>query len=240
MWGGSGYEHVWPWEPNRLVTNCAGVLAGHLAETVIGAVIALNGNFPLYFRQQLQRLWKPHRFRPLSEQTMLIVGLGEIGQEVAKRGQALGMHIVGIRRKSIASPYIDELHRPNELRQIVGNADIVSIHVRLNEETTNLFDRDLLLSMKQGSLLLNSSRGHVVDELAMTELESGHLRGAYLDVFQQEPLAIESPLWRLPNVIITPHAADNAFGWPEKFTAVFIEKYEKWCHGGDIGPLNAN
>ena len=228
--GGSGVDHLLPWNPDKIiVTNCAGVLARHLAETVTGAMIALNGNFLTYLGQQQQRLWQAHPFRPLSEQTLLIVGLGHIGGAVAHNAKALGMRVMATRRRQTSHPAVDELFPAEALPDIIGQADVVSLHLRLSDETRHLFDQQLLAAMKAGAVLINTARGPIVDEAALvTALQRGHLSGAYLDVFETEPLPPESPLWSLPNVLLTPHASDNIFNWTYQFAEFFADNLDRW------------
>jgi phosphoglycerate dehydrogenase-like enzyme len=231
--GGSGYDHLLPWNNEALtLTNCAGVLAAHLAETVIGGMIALNLGLPEYLRLQAAHTWRPHSFRPLSEQTLLVVGLGKIGGIVATHAKALGMRVLAIRSSEKAHPSVDEMYAPDELATVVRMADFVSLHVRLNESTKGMFSREILGAMKRGAYLINTARGGVVDEAALIEtLQRGYLAGAYLDVFEHEPLVPSSPLWDMQQVIITPHAADDVFAWPLTFTKFFANNLKKWFRG---------
>ncbi len=228
--GGSGYEHLQPWNADELlVTNSAGVLAPYLAETVIGAILALNGHFLAYLHRQGRREWKRTSFRPLSEQTLLVVGLGHIGGIVAEHATHLGMRVIATRRSDIPHPSVHELHPPEALPELLPRADFVSLHVRLNDETHHLIDTESLALMRPGSFLLNTSRGPVVDESALAEaLRSGHIAGAYLDVFETEPLSPESELWSIANLLITPHTSDNIVGWPGKFAELFVENLALW------------
>ena len=108
----------------------------------------------------------------------------------------------------------------------------MSLHVRLNPATRGMLARDELAAMKPGAYLVNTSRGPVVDEAALIEaLHSGRLGGAYLDVFETEPLPAESPLWTMPNVLITPHSSDNIHGWPRRFAELFADNLERWRSG---------
>lgn len=231
--GGSGYEHFIPWDVSRLtVTNCVGVLAPFLAETVIGALLALNTGLLRYAGQQRNRVWRPIPFRPLAGQTLLVVGLGSIGGLVARNAKALGMHVIGIRRSGGENPWADEILPPESLTEVIGRADAVSIHVRVTPETVDLVNRDLLAAVKPGALLLNTSRGAVVDEAALAEaLTEGRLGGAYLDVFKEEPLPGDSPLWDLPNLLISPHASDNVFDWSARFAGFFSRNLKRYLAG---------
>ena len=231
--GGSGYEHLQPWDGGRLtVTNCAGVLAPYLAETVIGAILALNRHFFRYAAQQRIRRWARIAFRPLAGQTLLVVGLGAIGALVAEKAKALGMMVIATRRSERPHPAVEEIHPPEALPDLLGRADFVSLHVRLTDETRHLIGRAALAAMKPGAFLLNSARGAVVETAALVEaIESGHLAGAYLDVFEAEPLPAESPLWDLPNVLVSPHTADNIAGWERTFAAFFADNLDRWQAG---------
>ncbi|MFN3192809.1 MAG: D-2-hydroxyacid dehydrogenase [Aureliella sp.] len=237
--GGSGYDHLHPWNRERLtVTNCAGILAPYLAETAMGALLTLNGNLLTYADQQRSRTWEQHQFRPLSEQTILIVGLGRIGQNLAKLAKAFGMRVLAIRRKQESHPAVDLLASPDELDHLLVQADVVSIHLRLRPDTKHLFDGRTLSKMKPNAILLNTSRGAIVQESDLIEaLTSGHLRGAYLDVFEQEPLPIDSQLWNIPNVLITPHCSDNIHGWHLKFADHFAENLSRFVGGEKLHNL---
>jgi phosphoglycerate dehydrogenase-like enzyme len=231
--GGSGYDHFLPWPRRDIkVSNCAGVLAPFLAETVIAGILTLNGNFPRYAEQQRQALWRPLAFRPLAGRTLLVVGLGAIGGHVARYAKAFGMTVLAIRRRGGAHPSVDEMHPPEALPELVARADVISLHVRLSEETRGMIGEPVFERCKPGAILVNTARGAVVDEAALiAALKSGRLAGAYLDVFEREPLPPTSPLWRLPNVLITPHASDNVVDWPLRLASFFADNLERWNAG---------
>ena len=231
--GGSGFDHLLPWDAARVtVTNGAGVLAPYLAESVTGAMLALGCGFLSYVEQQRARQWKPVAFTPLRGRTLLVVGFGKIGECVASNAKALGMRVVGIRATPAPHPAVNEMHGPEALHALLPAADFVSLHVRLNDATRGLISRTALAAMKPGAYLVNTSRGPIVDETALIgALRSGHLGGAYLDVFETEPLPAESPLWDMPNVLITPHASDNIHGWSRRFAALFADNLDRWRAG---------
>jgi len=231
--GGSGYEHIEPFDTDALtVTNSAGVLAQYLAETVTGAMLALNGNFFSYHRQQQNAVWHPIPFRPIAGQTLLVVGLGHIGARVALNAKALGMHVLAVRRRSEPVEYIDTLFTPDQLAKALPKADFVSLHVRANPDTRHMMNAATLTAMKPGAFLFNTARGPVVDTSALLAvLQSGHLGGAYLDVFEEEPLPGAHPLWAREDVFITPHSSDNIAGWDRKFTMFFADNMARWLRG---------
>ncbi len=228
--GGSGYEDFLGWDASRItLTSCAGVLSRFLAETVTGALLMLNGNFLTYVKQQKERVWRQHGFQPLCGQTLLIVGVGAVGGCVADNAKALGMRVVGTRRSKTPRASVDEMHAPEALPDLLGRADVVSLHVRLNDATTHLIDRQAIANMKADSILINTARGPVVAESALIDgLRSGHLRAAYLDVFDTEPLPADSPLWHIDNLFITPHMADSVSDWPRRFAIFFADNLDRW------------
>ena len=237
--GGSGYEHVVGRDAGRLtLTNCVGVLAPFLAETVIGALVAMNSGLFRYHRQQAQHLWQTNYFRPLAGQTLLVAGAGAIGAEVAKRAAALGMHVIGIRRSATPVEGCAEMRPPEALIDSLAEADAVSVHLRLTAETEGMFSAATFAAMKPGAKFINTARGgHVVEPDLIAALESGHLSGAYLDVCQTEPLPESDPLWDTPNLLITPHASDQVTDWEARFNALFIENLQAWRKGRELRNL---
>lgn len=231
--GGSGYEYIGEWDRAQVtVTNGLGILAPYLAETAIGALIALNNGLIRYREDQRARVWEPRPFRPVAGQTLAVVGAGTIGREVAARAQALGMTVIGVSRDGAPRDPFAEMLPMARLDEALGRADVVSCHLRLAPETRDLFDAGRFAAMKPGALFLNSARGGCVDEEALlAALSSGHLRGAWLDVFRTEPLPAGSPLWEAPNLLITPHASDQIEGWAFRFAAFFAENVGRWRRG---------
>lgn len=230
--GGSGVEHLGAWDEDRvLVTNSAGVLAPYLAESWVGAVIALDGGLLECARATS---WSTRRFRSLRGQRLLLVGLGEVGRRIAPLAEALGMEVEAIRAhpERGGAPHV---FPPEALDDRLAHADIVSLHLRLTEATRHLFDRARLARIRPGALFVNTARGGLVDEAALIErLTDGHLRGAWLDVFESEPLAPDSPLWRLPSVLVTPHAADQVDGWDLAFVDRFWAQLTRWRAGAPL------
>ena len=236
--GGSGYDHLLPLDnPQIRVSNAAGVLAPHLAETVTGAILALNGNFLRYRDQQLDRSWTPQRFVPLNGRTLLVVGLGHIGELVARNAKHLGMRVLATRRRVEPHPHVDAVHTTEALYELLPEADFVSLHVRLTPDTHHLFDESRFSRMRPGSYFINTARGPVADEAALVRALDQHLAGAYLDVFETEPLPGDSPLWHRPDVLVTPHAADNIVGWEQQFLAHFADNVQRFRSGEPVQNL---
>ena len=231
--GGSGYEQFVPWDKDRVVlTNAAGVLSRFLAETVTGAILTLNSGFLTYLKQQQARTWKTSGFYPVSDKTLLIVGAGAIGGYVADNCKALGMTVLGVRDSGRPHPSVDEMHTPDQLDALLPRADIVSLHIRANDETQGLIDARRFGLMKHGVIFVNTARGAVVDEQALIRaLTSGQVASAYLDVFEKEPLPQDSPLWGMDNVLLTPHASDAVMDWPVRLAFFFADNLERWLSG---------
>lgn len=232
--GGSGYEHLLPLDRSRVVlTNCVGVLAPFLAETVIAGMLALNSRLIQYHAQQAKRHWLPASFRPIKEQTLLILGLGAIGQCVAHVAKALGMRVLATSRAADRThPDVDEVHPHDRFRTLLPSADVLSVHLRHTPDTEGLVDRAVLEALPRDALFINTARGAIVNESDLVAvLQSGRLRGAYLDVFETEPLSPESPLWKMEHVLISPHASDNVDDWTQRFAALFADNLERWMRG---------
>lgn len=220
--GGSGRDHLPRWDPARVtVTDSAGVLAPFLAERVLAGLLAMGTGLTGLLQAQRGVEWSPTRFRPLAGRTMLVLGLGHAGAEVARRARALGMRIIGVRRSSGAHPDADEVHGPEALRSLLPRADVLSIHVPLTPETHAWIGVEELALLPQGALVLNAGRGAVLSEAALLGALDQNVEGAWLDVFEQEPLAEVNPIWRHPRIIVSPHCADQAMDFPSRFAARF-------------------
>ena len=219
------------------VTTAAGAAAEPIAQTALAGLLLLARGFPHWLDAQRRSEWKPHPVtalpRDLRGQVLLVFGLGAIGAELARLARALGLYVIGVRR-SPAQPGdpVDELHPPARLRELLPRADWLAIACALSDETRGVIDADALARLPRGAHVLNVARGGVVDEPALCEsLRSGHLAGAYLDVFAVEPLPSESPLWTLPNVIVTPHNSAATRGSEARQVAIFLDNLTRFGRG---------
>jgi phosphoglycerate dehydrogenase-like enzyme len=230
---GVGMDHLAEWDGDRVaVTNSAGVLSPFLAQTTMGMILALNLGLPGYLRQQSRCEWQENPWTGLQGKTLLVIGLGAIGSRVAAHAKAFGMHVIGIRNSPSPSESVDEQVPRAQLIEVLPRADFVCLHVPNTSDTHHLIDAATLKAMKPTAYLLNLARGPVVNEAALIEaLESGVIAGAYLDVFDTEPLPPDSRLWGLENVIITPHVSDSVDDWPSHMAEFFCDNLDRWLKG---------
>jgi phosphoglycerate dehydrogenase-like enzyme len=196
-----------------VLTNARGIHGDAMAEHVVAVTIVLFRQIHLALRRQVSREWAKDvqaRFRMLRGRTMAIVGLGSIGTAVAERAAALGADVIAVRRNVSAPrpPSVSAVFPPAELDAVLRRADVVVLTAPLTSETRGLIGRAQLRRMKRDAILVNVSRGKLVNEGELAaELAEGTIAGAALDVFEHEPLATSSPLWDLPNVVVTPHTS---------------------------------
>jgi len=213
------------------LTTSSGVQAEPIAQTVILYLLALSRDLPGWLEDQRERRWNPRDIRDLQGLSLGVVGLGPIGEASARLGQALGMNVTGFRRTPRGAEPCHTLPM-SALEASLPDFDAVVVAVPLTEETSNLFDASAFSCFKPGALFVNVARGGVVDENALVEaLQSGRLGGAGLDVFSEEPLGRDSPLWHLPNVLITPHSAGTNPGNYDRATRIFIENLGRYVRG---------
>lgn len=216
------------------LTTSAGSTAVPIAQTAITGLLMLARNFPRWLAAQRERRWDPARMpdfpRDLVGQTALVYGLGSIGSEIARLARALGLKVIGVRRSAMKpGDPVDELHPPQQLDRLLPRADWLIIASPLTAETRGLVNAERLARLPRGARIINIGRGEIVDEAAMIEaLRAGQLGGAYLDVFEKEPLPAESPLWDLPNVLISPHNSAAASGNDERVYQMFLGNLEQW------------
>jgi phosphoglycerate dehydrogenase-like enzyme len=186
--------------------NAAGVYSIPMAEFALWGVLELYKQGRFFAENQRLHRWEKHRhLRELSGKTVLIVGCGSVGSECARRFAAFGCRCLGIARTGRQQAGFESVYPICDLPRLLPEADIVVLALALNEDTRHLFDGSMLARMKAGSILVNLSRGAIVDESALEKALDGPLSGAVLDVFETEPLPETSPLWERENLILTPH-----------------------------------
>jgi phosphoglycerate dehydrogenase-like enzyme len=223
-----------------LVTNPSGIFSVPMGEHTMGLLLALARNFPDSVRQQdrarwsQQELWdKPQHLTELNGQVLLIVGYGSIGREVAKRAKAFAMRVWGVTRSGEGDgPNVEKIVPARKLNDVLPGADYILIAAPETAETRHLVGAEEMRRMKRGARLINVARGSLLDEAALIRaLESGALGGAALDVAAREPLPAESPLWKAPNLMITPHTSAVSDRLWERETTLLVELLERWFDG---------
>jgi phosphoglycerate dehydrogenase-like enzyme len=215
------------------LTTSSGSTAEPIAQTAIAGLLYLARNFPHWIEGQRHRKWDQMRAgklpRDLRGQTMVVCGLGSIGSEIARLARALGLRVIGVRRSAATNEHVDEMRTPGELATLLPACDWLVIACPLTDETRGMVDAALLAQLPPTARLINIGRGEIVDEPALiAALTSGQLGGAYLDVFAQEPLPADSPLWTLPNVLVTPHNSAASAGNEARVNAIFLDNLKRW------------
>ncbi len=218
-----------------IVTNTSGMHGVQIMELVFTMMLMFSKRSPFSLKMQEEKRWE--RFIPalLSGKTVGIVGLGNIGKEIARMAKAYGMTVMGTRR-SLKQPTktrnVDRLLPSAQMEELLRQSDFVVLAVPSTADTVGLIGRKELQAMRSSAFLINIARGNVIDEPALVEaLRSGSIAGAGLDTFIEEPLPPDSPLWDLPNVIITPHLAGRLENYYEVATDIFCENLRRFLDG---------
>jgi phosphoglycerate dehydrogenase-like enzyme len=219
-----------------VVTSAAGVHAGPLAEFALLGLLAFAKDLPRLLADQRAHRWGHYPVDELAGRTLLIVGLGQIGAEVARLAAAFGMRVVGLNRTGAGDyPSVDELARIDALRDWLPRADAIVISLPLTDATRELIDAVAIAQIKPGAILVNVGRGAVIDEDSLVEaLRERRIAGAALDVFASEPLDEDSPLWELPNVLLSPHTAGLSERENERIVSLFTENLRRYLRGDEL------
>jgi phosphoglycerate dehydrogenase-like enzyme len=226
-----------------VVTNASGVFSVPMAEHAIGLLLALARNFPDTVRQQDQKIWsqqllwdKPQHLTELNGATLLIVGYGSIGHEIARRASAFDMNIIGVTRSGKGdATQVQRIIPIAQLDEILPQADYIILAIPETAESKQLMNEVRFARMKRGARLINLGRGSAIDDPALVRaLASGQLGGAALDVADIEPLPAESPLWTAPNLFITPHTSAISSRLWQRETDLLVQLLERWFDGREL------
>jgi phosphoglycerate dehydrogenase-like enzyme len=221
------------------LASARGVNARAVAEHAMALILALSRRLPEARDNQAKRVWRgmigdpATREDELGGKTLLIVGLGDIGGRLARLAKAFDMHVIGLRRDLAAgSGAADAVHRMGELTSFLAEADFVALTCPLTSETENLIDAQAFACMKRSVHLVNVARGRVVDEAALVEaLDTRRIAGAGIDVTAEEPLAPTSPLWGMPQVLITPHTAGETRRYEDNVIEILRDNLSRIWRG---------
>lgn len=210
-----------------IVTNSRGLYADALGEFAIAGMLWFAKDLRRIVRNQAARRWERLEVERLEGKTVGVIGYGGIGQAVGRRATALGMRVVSVRRQQeFGDATVDE---------VIAEADYLVLSTPLTPSTFHLLNRERIGAMRPESVLINISRGQIVDEAALAEaLQAKKIRGAVLDVFETEPLPAESPLWALENVLISPHSADHTADSHHRAMTFFIENLRRYQRGESL------
>jgi len=213
------------------LTTASGTSASPIAQTVVMYMLALSRNLRGWMHNQDRKEWTMHPIEELDGSSLAVIGMGPIGEHVARLGVALGMRVEAVRRTPAGTepcPTFPMAH----LHAVLNRADWVVVALPHTPDTRGLFDANAFAAMRPGVRFINVGRGELVDETALTSaLQSGHLGGAGLDVFATEPLPTESPLWSMDNVIITPHNSGWSTRADERAEDLFIDNLGRYLRG---------
>jgi phosphoglycerate dehydrogenase-like enzyme len=221
-----------------IISSSSGIHSMTIAEHVMGFILAHNRTFKFMFQKQQEHVWAKGMTRMPVEafgKTIGIIGAGAIGRQIAKRAKAFNMYTIGLRRNPKPEEVYDEMLDSDGLSSLLSRSDYVVVATPLTKETEHLINAQRLAEMKNTALLINIGRGAVVDEAALIEaLREKRIGGAALDVFTEEPLPKDSPLWDMENVMITPHMSADAPILAQLAVDFFCESIKIYLAGGKV------
>jgi len=230
-------------ESEVVLTNGRGVFSASLGEFVLAAILYFAKDFRRMIRNQMAGRWEPFDVEEIAGQTVGIVGYGDIGRAVATRVRAMGMRVLATRRHVAADPngndpLVEEYFRPVARREMIARCDYLVAAAPLTAETRQMIGEPEFAEMKPTAVVINVGRGPVIDENALVRaLTSYRIRGAALDVFEHEPLREGDPLYKLENVLLSPHCADHTATWQDDAMRFFLEQYARFERGEPLANI---
>jgi phosphoglycerate dehydrogenase-like enzyme len=219
-----------------ILTNGKGVFSASLGEFTLGAILYFAKDLRRMIRNQAAQRWEPFDVEMISGQTVGIVGYGDIGRAVAERVRPMGMNVLAVKRHVSASdksdPLVDKVFERNKLADMISQSDYIVVATPLNEETRGLIGPAEFAVMKKTAVLINLGRGPVIEEATMIKaLSNGSIRGAALDVFDEEPLPAGHPFYKMENVLLSPHCADHTSSWLDDAMRFFLDQFARYSRG---------
>lgn len=219
-------------ESEVTLTNGTGVFSASLGEFAIGAILYFAKDFRRMVRNQMASKWEPFDVLPVRGASVGIVGYGDIGRAVAVRAVALGMRVFALKRHpSVANsdPYVEHVYGPTDLCDMISRCDYIVVSAPLTPETRGIIAEREFDVLKSTAVLVNVGRGPIVKEEALlAALSAGRIKGAALDVFDNEPLPSEHPFYKLENVLLSPHCADHTPDWLDQAMHFFLEQFDRF------------
>lgn len=224
-----------------ILTSAAGIHAVQISEQAVGMMISLTRKFPSFMRNQIKKQWKYEHddagdLGELYGNTLGIIGLGHIGEALAERAKAFGMKVLGVKTSTLGyEGAADEVLGADGMMRVMRESDFVVAILPHTKATRGMISAEHIDAMKPTAYFLNFGRGKTVDEPALVKaLEEGRIAGAGLDVFAEEPLPKRSALWKMDNVIITPHVAGITTRYWQRATALFVENLRRYMAGSEL------
>lgn len=228
---------------NIMASNSSGVHAIPIAEHVLACILIFAKKFYQSFQNQQQKIWQPvEGMTEIRDSTLMVVGLGKIGKEIAKVANGTGMKVIAVDqalRQAQGKPeFVQEFYGVDELNRVLPQADYVVIALPYTQHTHHFFDMEKFRMMKKSSVLINIGRGGVIHEKELIEaLQNGVIAGCALDVTQEEPLPSDSPLWRMNNVVITPHHSSRTKKRMDRTIDLLCEHIKAYLRGDRLPNL---
>lgn len=217
------------------LTNGSGVFSQALGEFALAVILYFAKDFRRMLRNQQAGRWEQFLVDEIADQTVGIVGYGDIGRAVARRVHAMGMRVLALKRHAPASPstnldpFIARFFTPGELARLLAESDYVVVAAPLTPETRHMIGDAAFAVMKPNAVVINIGRGPVIDQAALVRaLTQGRIKGAGLDVFEQEPIPAGDPIFKLENVLVSPHCADQTSTWLQHAMRFFLEQYQRF------------
>jgi phosphoglycerate dehydrogenase-like enzyme len=219
-----------------VMTNGSGVFSPSLGEFALAAILYFAKDFRRMIRNQMAGQWEPFDVLPISGQTVGIVGYGDIGRAVASRVRAMGMTVLAVKRHAPTQNnpdlFAERIYSPDQRLAMLPQCDYVVVAAPLNAETVGLINEAEFAAMKPTAVIINVGRGPVIDEQAMIKaLSHNKIKGAALDVFDEEPLPANHSFYQLENVLLSPHCADHTPDWLDNAMRFFLAQFEKFRRG---------
>lgn len=232
-----GLERTWFPElaqSSVILTNGSGVFSAALGEFTVGAILYFAKDFRRMVSNQALGKWEQFDVERVEGKTVGIVGYGDIGRAIASRARALGMRVLGLKRHATqqTDDCAERVFSVAQLLEMVALSDYLAVAAPLTAETRGMIDRYVLAAMKPTSVIINVGRGPVIDESALVQvLSEKRIRGAALDVFDEEPLSKGHPFYDMENVLLSPHCADHTPDWLDNAALFFVEQFERYKRG---------
>jgi phosphoglycerate dehydrogenase-like enzyme len=203
---------------------------------VVGAILYFAKDFRRMIRNQMDGVWEAFDVTPVSGQTVGIIGYGDIGRATAARVRPMGMTVLALKRHAsqlaLADPLVDKTYGPEQRGEMLSRCDYVVVATPLTSETRGMIGKPEFAAMKLTAVVINVGRGPVIDEQSLINALSGQrIKGAALDVFDEEPLPQGHPFYKLENVLLSPHCADHTPDWLDNAMQFFIEQFERYRKG---------